>query len=169
MLSNIFRPNIIQAIADCFQQKHILHKSMFISMVRYSYGYQYSNSLLWRHNRRDGVSNHQLNDCLLNRSFGRRSKKTSKIRVTGLCAGKSPVTGEFPAQMASNAENVSIWWRHHVSKFFIVRPLSGGSTSGLRHTEDQWRITGPMWGESFGELMNSPHKRTSYAKLVMTS
>ena len=26
-----------------------------------------------------------------------------------------PMTGEFPAQMASNAENVSIWWRHHVS------------------------------------------------------
>ena len=26
----------------------------------------------------------------------------------------SPETGEFPAQMASNAENVSIWWRHHV-------------------------------------------------------
>ena len=34
-------------------------------------------------------------------------------RVTGLCAGNSPVTGEFPAQMASNAENVPIWWRHH--------------------------------------------------------
>ena len=41
------------------------------------------------------------------------SKKTSKLRVTGLCAENSPVTGEFPAQMASNAENVSIWWRHH--------------------------------------------------------
>ena len=40
--------------------------------------------------------------------------KTSKLRVTGLCAGNSPVTYEFPAQMASNAENVSIWWRHHV-------------------------------------------------------
>ena len=39
--------------------------------------------------------------------------KTSKLRVTGLCAGNSPGTGEFPAQMASNAENVSIWWRHH--------------------------------------------------------
>ena len=25
----------------------------------------------------------------------------------------TPGTGEFPAQMASNAENVSIWWRHH--------------------------------------------------------
>ena len=44
----------------------------------------------------------------------RRSKKTSKIRVTGLCAGNSPVTDEFPAQMASNPENASIWWRHHV-------------------------------------------------------
>ena len=39
--------------------------------------------------------------------------KTSKLRVTGLCVGNSPVTEEFPAQMASNAENVSIWWRHH--------------------------------------------------------
>ena len=35
------------------------------------------------------------------------------LRATGLCAGNSPGTGEFPAQMASNAENVSIWWRHH--------------------------------------------------------
>ena len=34
--------------------------------------------------------------------------------VTGLCAGNSPGTGEFPAQMASNAENVSIWWRYQV-------------------------------------------------------
>ena len=41
-------------------------------------------------------------------------KKTSKLRVIGLCTGKSPVTTEFPAQRASNAENVSIWWRHHV-------------------------------------------------------
>ena len=52
-------------------------------------------------------------DCLLNRLFRSRSKKASKLRVTGLCAGNSTVTGEFPAQMASNAENVSIWWRHH--------------------------------------------------------
>ena len=51
--------------------------------------------------------------CLLNRLFRRRSKKTSKLHVTGLCARNSPGTGEFPAQMASNAENVSIWSRHH--------------------------------------------------------
>ena len=42
-----------------------------------------------------------------------RSKKTSKLRVTGLYVGNSLVTGKFPAQRASNAENGSIWWRHH--------------------------------------------------------
>ena len=67
----------------------------------------------WRHNGCDGVSNHQPHDCLLNSLFGRRSKKTLKFRVTGLYVGNSPRTGEFPAQMANNAENVSIWWRHH--------------------------------------------------------
>ena len=50
------------------------------------------NSLHWRHNDHDGVSNHQPHDCLLNRLFRRRSKKTSKLRVTGLCVGNSPVT-----------------------------------------------------------------------------
>ena len=60
--------------------------------------------LRWRHNGRDGVSNHQPHDCLLKRLFRRRAKKTSKLRVTGLCEGNSPVTGEFPAQRASNAE-----------------------------------------------------------------
>ena len=57
---------------------------------------------------------------LLNRLFKRRPKKTLKPRVTSLCAGNSPVTGEFPAQKASNAKNVSIWWRHHD----IYRPPS---------------------------------------------
>ena len=56
-----------------------------------------------------------LTIVLLNHLFRRGSKKTSKLRVTGLCAGNSPGTGEFPAQMVSNAENVSIWWRHHVA------------------------------------------------------
>ena len=72
-------------------------------------------SLRWRHNGRNSVSNHQPRECLLSRLFGRRSKKTSKLRVTGLCAGNSPGTGEFPAQRTSNTENVSIWWRHHAS------------------------------------------------------
>ena len=40
--------------------------------------------------------------------------ETSKPRVTGLCAGNSPVSCEFPAQIASNEVYVSIWWRYHV-------------------------------------------------------
>ena len=71
-------------------------------------------SLQWRHNERYGVSNYQPYDCLLNRLFRRRSKKTSKLRTIGLCEGNSPVTGEFRTQRASNAQNVSISWRHHV-------------------------------------------------------
>ena len=70
-------------------------------------------NITWRHNGRDGVLNHQPHDCLLNRLFWGRSKKTLKLHVTGHCEGNSPVTSEFPAQRASNAENVSIWWRHH--------------------------------------------------------
>ena len=76
---------------------------------------EFRKALQWRHNGCGIVSNNQPHDCLLNRLFRRKSKKTSKLRVTGLCAGNSPGTGEFPAQMASNAENVSIWWRHHGS------------------------------------------------------
>ena len=81
--------------------------------------------LQWCHNGHDIVSNHQPHDCLLNRIFRRRSKKISKLRVTGLCVGNSPETGEFPAQMASNAENVSMWWRYH-----ILRADKGRVTPG---------------------------------------
>ena len=70
-------------------------------------------SLQSSHNEPDGVLNHQPHDCLLNRLFRCRSKKTLKLCVIDLCVGNSPASGEFPAQRASNAENVSIWWRHH--------------------------------------------------------
>ena len=59
-------------------------------------------SLRWRHNGRDGVSNHQPYNWSLNRLLNAQIKETSKLRVTGLYA-----------QLASNAENVSIWWSHN--------------------------------------------------------
>ena len=86
-------------------QYHIFDRGMFIDLIL---------ALQWRHNERYSVSNHQPQDCLLNCLFRHRLKRTPKLRITGLCVGNSPVTGEFPAQRASNAENVSIWWRHHV-------------------------------------------------------
>ena len=58
-------------------------------------------TLQWRHNERDGVSNPQPHDCFFDRLFKVQIKENIKV------------TGEFPAQMANNAENVSIWWRHH--------------------------------------------------------
>ena len=68
--------------------------------------------LQWRHNGRDGVSIYQRFVCLPNRLFRHRSKKTSSLRVTGLCEGNSLVTVEFSPQRANDVKNVSIWWRH---------------------------------------------------------
>ena len=101
--------------------------------------------LRWRHNGRDSVSNHQPHHCLLKRLFRRRSKNISKLRVTGLCVGNSPGTGEFPAQMASNAENVSIWWRYH-----LLRGLQSVWLDFFSHHSDYtvyivWKLTRRLW------------------------
>ena len=114
---------IYQCHDSCFYDME-LFVSRFTD-IEYVTGHEICNDMLpvvrwslqWRHDGRDSVSTHQPHDCLLNRLFRRRSKKTSKLRVTGLCAGNSPVTGEFPEQMASNAETVSIWLRRHVIKY----------------------------------------------------
>ena len=58
-----------------------------------------SYSLRWRDNGRDSVSNHQPHDCLLNCSCRRSPKKTSKLRVIGLCAGNSPGVGTTKANL----------------------------------------------------------------------
>ena len=76
-----------------------------------------SKPLQWCHNGHDRVSNHQPHDCLLNRLFRRRSKKTSKLRVTGLCVGpvnspqKWPVTRKmFPFDdVIMHINNVGSW------------------------------------------------------------
>ena len=64
------------------------------------------------------TSNHRSLDCLSNRMFMRRQKKTSKLRVTDLWEGNPQVTGRFPPQKASNTEDVSIWWCHHAKCAF---------------------------------------------------
>ena len=64
-------------------------------------------------------------------------RKHSKLCVTGLCEGNLPVTGEFSAQRAINAENVSIWWHHHEKKILRYWPF--------------------VWGIHWSQV-NSPHK-----------
>ena len=73
------------------------------------------NPLQWRHNGLGSVSNHQPHDCLLNRLFRRRSKKTTKIRVTGLCAGNSPIPVNSPhkgpvTRKMFPFDDVIMWW-----------------------------------------------------------
>ena len=78
--------------------------------------HRFLSPLPWRHNELGGVWNHQDLASLLNRLSRRGSKKASKLRVAGLCAWNSPVTGEFPSQRTSHEENVSIRWRHHAER-----------------------------------------------------
>ena len=68
-------------------------------------------------------------------------RKHQKFRVTGLCAGNLPGTGEFPAQMASNAGNVSIWWRHRGLQ--PIGPISPSLLS-LSETRVMWIWPKPM-------------------------
>ena len=102
-------------------------------------------TLQWRHNGRDGVSNHQPHHCLPNRLF--RLKENIKApRHWPLCG---EFTGEFPAKMASNAENVSIWWRHHVYALpgpnqwttFLANPLKNTLWTEVRGIH-RWPVTG---------------------------
>ena len=106
-------PNYTCPFPYCTWNSSIHTSNIVITVSVDSPSIRVYHTLRWRHDGHDSVSNHQPHHCLLNRLFRRRSKKTSKLRVTGLCAGNSPETGEFPAQMASNAEKFSIWWRHH--------------------------------------------------------
>ena len=88
-------------------------------------------TLQWRHNEHDGVSHREPHECFVNRLFKRRSKKITFF-VTDFCGGNSSVT--FPAQRASNAENVSIdiiimliggEWRIYASvSYAIIFPLT---------------------------------------------
>ena len=107
-----------------------------------------------------GVPNHRQPDCLPRR----RSKKRSKLGVTGLCEGNSPVTGGFPLQRDSNAENVSIWWCHHEIDYLFnslfkraTKDISENKTSKLRVTD--------LCAENSPGPVNSPHKRPVTRKM----
>ena len=83
------------------------------------------------------------------------SKKTPKLRVTGLCEGNSPVTGEFATQRTSNAQNDSIWWRHHDQVMFFspTRYPPGSHIKGNKQIRPAWgpagfyiKVHAPTWG-----------------------
>ena len=93
------------SVEDLFPMKNLARKVLNHFKVFLDQSHLAYSALQWRHDECDGVSNHQPHGCLLNRLFRCRGNRT----LWGECTGD----GEFPAQRASNAENVSIWWRHH--------------------------------------------------------
>ena len=113
------------------------------------------------------VASRITGSTIVYRLFKSRSKKTSKLRVTGLCAGNSPVTGKFPAQRASNTENVSIWWRHYFEDFCTTRRFRGQGYDmdyipqyfGDEITNPCYGYTIALWSsiqfQSFGVFCNS--------------
>ena len=114
-----------------------------------------ATTLQWSHNEHDGIQITSLTIVYSSVYSRRRSKKTPNLHVTGLCEGNSPVTGEFPVQKASNAQNVSVWWRHHDLAFSVVASQYIGlvmqephevvtswvlwSTTGTRRQYYQWQ------------------------------
>ena len=95
-------------------------------------------------------------------------KKTSKLRVTCLYAGNSSVTGEFPALRASNAENVSICWRHHVlsqpiSRLAISSPSASTKEKRSKcNKRENTRGSGPLY-------IGKPNSLSSWLQfMVMT-
>ena len=143
-------------------------------------------TLYWRHNADVimlALSNHQSHGCLLNRLFRRRSKKTSKFRVTGLCAGnspgpvnsphKGPLTRKmFPFDDVIMFRNQSIIWhgtdptKPEISVSRIKRVNLNNNLPVLKFVMmtswhgNTFRIPGPLWGESFG-FGSLPSQRAS--------
>ena len=67
--------SVLQSISNSTPKGHTItthlnYVAFMCELVRFM-----GSSLLWRHNGRDGILNHQLHDCLFNRLFRRRSKK----------------------------------------------------------------------------------------------
>ena len=107
-------------------------------------------TLHWRHNDHGSVSNHQPHGCLLNRLLRRRSKKTSKLRVTGHCAGNSPGPVNSPHKGPVTRKMVpfnDVIMNPYLSSYSIIRwqwveSGAGVSTiSRIYHDFTEWITT----------------------------
>ena len=117
--------------------------------------------LQWRHDGRKGVSNHQPHDCLLNRLFRCRSKKTSKFRVTGPCVGNSPVTGEFPMTYIIKSHHKIVCVLATETHLLKWDDISLRSVLSCLHSFNHlgwWRLISPKW---------KMHQRFRYSTTIM--
>ena len=116
-----------------------------ILMKRVLGGHIVCISLQWRHNQLDGVSNHQPHDCLFNRLFKCKWKKTPKLHVTGLCEGNSPVTDEFPTRRTSNLKKFPFDYVIMVTSLLLNRKQSYGMLEKIHWTKmSMWKQSLPL-------------------------
>ena len=106
-------------------------------------GLKQQAALQWRHNGHDGVSNHQPQDCFSSVYSGADKRKHQSSESLAFVRGihRWPVNSPH-----SNAENVSIWCRHHEEpgprlNIKTVFPMYGISELiiGLRPANERWR------------------------------
>ena len=131
-------------------------------------------SLQWRHNERHRISNHRRQDCLLNRLFRCRSKKTSKLRVTGLCEGNSPVTDDLPTQRPCYTSRHSCrWW---IVVFFAAWTFPEPTFVGLDNVYAAKTKTGNpsltvfryIWNLHLNQAILNDSRLFIYAKLLIS-
>ena len=121
-----------------------------IILVTYSANrFRYFVSLRWRHNDHDSVSNHQPHGCLLNRLFRRRSKKTSNLRVTGLCVGNSPGPVNSPhkgpvTQKMFPFDDVIMWRRTITSVDMANCHVDEGISITINYV-GKWSFESAVW------------------------
>ena len=132
-----------------WSQRNTRHVYMRFCCASFGFCYVIRFSWHWCHIERDCVSNHRRLVCLRNHLFRHRSNKTLKFRVTGLSEGNPPITGGFPSQKASNAENGSIWWCYHAAMLFRTHRWhwkNGIIAPALARTGQFRRNRGVPWG-----------------------
>ena len=112
------KSTLIKVIVWCRQATtHYPCQCWHISML--SYGVTRPRrvyALRWRHNDHDRVSNHQPHGCLLNHLLRRRSDKHQSCALLTFVWGIHRDRWIPRNKRASYAENVSIWWHHHVPR-----------------------------------------------------
>ena len=129
----------------------------------------WKNSLHWCHNDHDGISNHQPHGCLLNHSFRCRSKKTSKLRFTGLCAGNSPGPVNSPhkgpvTRKMFTFDDVIMYW---LNSFFFLKN-SHLCNAGLQNRNLYWIFLVEKGSDQSGGIL-SPFMGTACFFLVPSS
>ena len=162
--SNFLRSVILLIIRHCRNIHLVIDYHIHISQVpsQFTYSDTITVTSQWAQWRLKSPASR-----LFTRLFGRRPKKTSKHKAPRQwpCDGNSPVTDEFPAQMASNAENVSIWWRHHdvsyenypknITVFWKIKYFLNGETKERGYSNPTPAAVSYIFGTSSRSIANS--------------